>query len=91
MRGEGRVETIERRAIRADELVVVAHVAEDMRVVERRQRADAHERLGADLDYGDAGVIVEMGYDPVRHGFAFALRDFELMSAGTIAVNRSDS
>src|SRR5580704_7777523 len=91
MRVEGRVETIECRAIGADELVVVPHVAEDMRVVEWRQRADAHELPGADLDHGDAGVIVEMGYDPVRHGIAFGFRDFELMSVGTIAVNRSDS
>jgi hypothetical protein len=88
---EGWVETIERRTIGADVLVVVAHVAEYMRVVERRQRTDTHELFGPDLDHGDAGVIVEMGYDPIRHGIAFAFWDFKLISAGTIAVNRFDS
>src|SRR6185369_13492617 len=39
---------IERRAIGADDLVVVAKVEEDMRMVERRVGAHAHELLRAD-------------------------------------------
>src|SRR5437762_8793453 len=58
---------IERRAIRADEFVVAAHVAEYMRMVVGRGRADAHEFLGADLDHGDAGVVVKMRNGVVGH------------------------
>ncbi len=48
--------------------VGVAHVEEDMRMVERRHLADAHELLGADLDDRHAGGVVEMGNDALRHG-----------------------
>ena len=58
---------IERRAIFADDLVVVAHVAEDVRMVEGRLRPDAHEFTGPDLDHRDAGVVVEMRYGVVGH------------------------
>src|SRR5258707_5895635 len=58
---------IERRAIRADDLVVVAEIEEDMRMVERRVGAHAHELLRADLDYRDAGVVVEVRDDMVGH------------------------
>jgi len=61
-----------------------------VRVVERRQRADAHEFLGADLDNADACVIVEVGYDPVHHGMAFALQDCKNVGR-TIAMNGFDS
>jgi hypothetical protein len=61
-----------------------------VRVVERRQRADAHELLSADLDNADTGVIVEMGYDSVHHGMAFALRDCKNFGR-TIAMNGFDS
>ena len=44
------VVAIERRAIGAHILKIVAHVAEDMRMVLWRQRTHAHEFLGADLD-----------------------------------------
>src|SRR5690348_16046847 len=54
MRIERRVELVERRAIGADDLAVVAHVEEDVRMIERRRRAHAHELLGADLDDGYA-------------------------------------
>src|SRR5271154_4441805 len=48
------VVTVERRAIGANVFSVIAHVAIDMRMIERRQRADAHEFPGADLDDRDA-------------------------------------
>src|SRR5690606_5123859 len=50
-RGAGwqrRVEPVKRRAIGADDLVLVAHVEEDVRVIERWPGADAHEFMGAD-------------------------------------------
>src|ERR1700676_4836873 len=42
--------TIQRRAIGADDLVVVAEIEKHMRMVERRIGAYAHEFLRADLD-----------------------------------------
>src|SRR6266404_1383140 len=62
----GRI-TIQRRAIRADDLVVVAEIEEDMRVIERRIGAHAHEFLRADLDHRDAGIIVEVRDDMIGH------------------------
>jgi hypothetical protein len=61
-----------------------------MRVVERRQRPDTHELLGADLDKADARVVMEMGYDPIRHGIAFASSDLKIVGR-TIAMNGFDS
>src|SRR6476469_1027935 len=53
---EFRVEAIEGRAIRANELVVLAHVAEHVWMIERGPRADAHELFRADLDHRHAGI-----------------------------------
>src|SRR5262249_38206627 len=64
---------VERRAIRTDNLFVFTHVEEDMGMVERRLGADAHELPGADLDDGDARIVVEMRNDVVGHGFAAAV------------------
>jgi hypothetical protein len=36
-------------------------------MIERRQIADAHELLGADLDHRHSRPIVKMGNDSVRH------------------------
>ena len=47
--------------------VVVAHVEKDVRMVERRQRADALELARADLDHRHARIVVEMGNDVVGH------------------------
>ncbi len=44
-----------------------AHVEEDMGMVERRQRTDAHELPRSDLDDGGASVVVEMGNDQIGH------------------------
>ena len=59
------VVAIERRAIGAHILNVLAHVAEDMRMVLWRQRTDAHEFLGADLDDRNAGLVMEVRNDYV--------------------------
>src|SRR5579864_1978913 len=64
---ERRIVAVKGRAIGADKFVVVAHVAKDMRMIERRHGADAHEFLGADLDLDDANIIVEMRNDIVGH------------------------
>src|SRR5437588_9809237 len=64
---ELRIVAIERRAIGADEFVVVAHVAEHMRMIEWRRRADAHELLRADLDDRHACVVMEMRNDVLGH------------------------
>jgi hypothetical protein len=54
------VVAIERGAIRAHILDVLAHVAEDMRMVLRRERTHAHEFLDADLNDLNAWVVMEM-------------------------------
>src|SRR6266849_3692971 len=47
---------IQGRAIRADDLVVVAQIEKNMRVIERRVGAYTHEFLRADLNDRNAGV-----------------------------------
>src|SRR5437660_1257849 len=56
------------RAIRADDFRVVAHIEENVGMIERRSLADAHEFSGADLDDRHAGSVVEMGHDLLCHG-----------------------
>ena len=58
---------IERRAIRADDLVIAAHVKEDMRMILGRPGADAHQLLGRYADGAHANVVVEMGYRIMGH------------------------
>ena len=65
--GEIGGKTIQRRAIRADDLVVVAEIEEHMRMIERRVGADAHEFLRADLDDGHAGIVMEVRNDVIGH------------------------
>ena len=50
----------QRRAIGADHLVVASHVDEDMRMVEGRPGADAHEFLRAHVNRRHAGIVLEM-------------------------------
>ena len=64
---EGGVVPEKGRAIGTDDLVRIAHVEEDVRVIERSDLALAHELLGADLDHRDARRVVEVRNDPVRH------------------------
>ncbi len=64
-----RVVDIMRRAIGADGIVIVAHVDENMRMVEGRQCADTHKFLGADPHLRNARLVVVMrramgGHDP---------------------------
>ncbi len=51
---------IEGRAIGADRFRVVAHVDEDMGMIEGRQSANAHELLRTDPHRAEAGLVVEM-------------------------------
>src|SRR5215217_5271063 len=60
-------ESVERRAIGADDLIVVAEVEEHVRMVERRVGADAHELLRADLDDRHAGIVMEVRNDVIGH------------------------
>lgn len=71
MRVERRVITIERRAIGTDDLAVIAHVAENMRMIHRRPGAHAHEFLGTDLDNRNAGIIVEVRNNVIGHDETF--------------------
>ena len=60
MRVERRIVSVERRAVGADDLAIVTHVEEDMRMIERRRGAHAHELARADLDHRDTRIIVKM-------------------------------
>ena len=56
------------RAIGADDLARVAHVEVDMRMIEGRQFADAHELPRSDLDHRNAGSIVKVRNNHICHG-----------------------
>ena len=60
--------TIERGAIGADGLGLVAHVDEDVRMIERRRSPHAHELLGTDFDDRNARVVVEVRNSTLGHG-----------------------
>jgi len=60
-------EAVQRRAVRADDLVVVAEIEEHMRMIERRVRPDAHEFPGADFNDAHTLAIVEVWNDVVGH------------------------
>src|SRR4051794_33596991 len=53
----------QRRAIGADDLVVVAEIEEDVRMIERRVGPDAHELTRADFDDGNAGIVLKVWDD----------------------------
>jgi hypothetical protein len=57
----------QRGAIGTYDLGGVAHVQVDVGMIERRHLALAHEFARADLDHRDAGGVVEVRNDPVRH------------------------
>ena len=61
-----RIVTIKGRAVGAHIVGILAHVAEHVRMIERRRGAHAHEFLGADLDYRNARIVVKMRNDFVR-------------------------
>jgi hypothetical protein len=54
-------------------------------MIEGRQRADAHEFLGADLDYRNAQVIMKMRDDRLGH------TRIRVKPGGTIAAEGEDS
>src|ERR1700757_3132297 len=60
-------EAVQRRAIGADDLVVVAEIEKYVWMIERRIGADAHEFLRADLDDGNTGIVVEVRNDIIGH------------------------
>jgi len=72
-----RVVAIERRAIRAHILDVLAHVTKDMRVILWRQRTHAHEFFSADLDDRNPKVVMEMRNNFVGHVAATLWQRFE--------------
>src|SRR5665213_1664456 len=59
-RCEPRIIDVVRRAIRANDIALLADVEIDMRVIERRQRAHALELLRADFDLREPLAVVEM-------------------------------
>ena len=71
---------IERRAVWTYHFGVIAHIEENMRMIERRGGADTHKLPGTDFDHRHAGIIVKVGNDVVRHGVIEAPRDHSEMS-----------
>jgi hypothetical protein len=65
--GEIRGVAIQRRTVGTDDLVVVAEVEKNVRMIEWRVGAHAHELLRADLDDRNASVIVKVWNDVIGH------------------------
>src|SRR4029078_1013011 len=76
MRIECRGVAIERRAIRADDFLVLAHVEKNMRMIVRWRCPDTHELTGADVDYRNPRIVVKVGADMLRHGNSSSCRGF---------------
>src|SRR5215469_3694480 len=83
-----RIIPVERRTIRADIFRIVTHVAKYMRMIERRHGPDAHELLRADLDLGDADIIVEMWNDVLGHVAGLLARKRAPYPVGTAISTR---
>ncbi len=62
-----RVIDVECGAIGADGFLVGAEIDENMRMVEWRERPDAHEFAAADTDPGESRRVVEMGGGSLSH------------------------
>jgi hypothetical protein len=62
-----RIVAVECRAIRANDFAFVTHVEEDVWMIERRIRTDAHEFLHADFNGIMASVILEVWDDVIGH------------------------
>src|SRR5690606_280950 len=62
-----RIVAVQRRAVRADLFGLVAHVEEDVRVVEGRVSPNAHELLHPNRDRGMTCVVLEMRYRVASH------------------------
>lgn len=59
-----------------------------MRMIERRHGPDAHELLRADLDLGDADIIVEMWNDVLGHVAGLLARKRAPYPVGTAISTR---
>src|SRR5205085_7704611 len=59
--------TVQRRAIGANDLVVVAEIEKNMRMIERRVGAHAHEFLRTDLDDRNSGIVMEVRDNIIGH------------------------
>jgi hypothetical protein len=71
-------ETVQCRAIRADDFAIVAEIKKDVRMIEWWIGPDAHEFLRADFNNGDAGIVMEVGDYVIRHAFHLkSLRDID--------------
>src|SRR6266436_10429889 len=87
---EARLVAEQGRAIWTNGFARIAHIDEDMRMVERRPFSHAHEFPGADLDHRHAWSIVEMGNDLIRHGDVPTRLRVTLLSRRTIAIRAAD-
>ena len=67
-RAETGAVTEQRGAIRTDDLVRISQIEINMRMVEWRQLADAHEFPRADFDHRHASRVVKVGNDRFGHG-----------------------
>lgn len=56
-----RIVTVKGGAVGTDLLIVVAHIDEDMRMIEGHGSAGAHEFLDADLDHAVSAIVLEVG------------------------------
>lgn len=61
VRLQRRIVAIERRAVGADLLVLIAQIDEDVRMIIGNRSAGAHEFLHADFDDAMSAVVLEMG------------------------------
>jgi hypothetical protein len=89
VRIEIRIMAIVGGAVRTDDFVLIAHVEIHMRMIEGRLGPDAHEFMGADFNDRDAGVIVKVRDDVLRH--VVGLASGEELLRRTIAKRFGDS
>jgi len=89
--GQCWVVTVKGGAIRADVFGILAHVAEDVRMVVRRRGADAHELPGADLDDCNTWIVLKVRNDFVAHALVACCALYRVDFARTIAATGGDS
>src|SRR5580704_264758 len=90
MRIEARIMAKQGGAIGADGFGRVAHIDENMRMVERWHFAHAHEFARPDLDHRHAGAVVKMRNDVLGHARSTPRRGALLLLRGTIAIRVPD-
>lgn len=77
LRLKRRVVAIKRRAVGTDFFVVVAHIDEDMRMIERNGSARAHEFLDANFDHAMTAIVLE-----VRNSVMTGHADLQMLYVG---------